>query len=97
MIASNEALATIDGMNSRQRKTLEVIFAKPTAANLQWDRIESLLCAAGCTVIEGSGSRVRFALGEAVATFHRPHPAREAKKYQVDDARAFLTTIGVTP
>ena len=37
------------------------------------------------------------AQGEAVATIHRPHPAKEAKKYQVDDARNFLTSIGVTP
>lgn len=84
-------------MNSKQRKTLDVIFTKPTLATLEWDRIESLLIAVGCKVIEGNGSRVRFVLGEAVATFHRPHPAKEAKKYQVDDARAFLTTIGVTP
>ena len=97
MIASDEAQATIDSMNSRQRKTLDAIFAKPTAANLEWDRIESLLCAAGCSMIEGNGSRVRFALGEAVAAFHRAHRAKEAKKYQVDDARAFLATIGVTP
>ena len=84
-------------MNSKQRKTLDAIFAKPTLAPLGWERIESLLIAVGSNVIEGNGSRVRFVLGEAVATFHRPHPAKETKKYQVDDARAFLTTIGVTP
>ncbi len=84
-------------MNSKQRKTLEAVFAKPTLANLEWDRIESLLITVGCKVIEGNGSRVGFALGDAVATFHRPHPAKEAKKYQVDDARVFLTTIGVIP
>jgi len=84
-------------MNSKQRKTLEAIFAKPPLANLEWIRIESLLIAVGRKVIGGNGSRVRFVLGAAVATFHRPHPAKEAKKYQVDDARFFLTTIGVTP
>lgn len=89
--------AILDRMNSKQSKTLEAVFAKPTKANLEWDRIESLLIAIGCKVIEGNGSRVRFSLGDAVVTFHRPHPAKEAKKYQVDDARVFLTTIGVTP
>ena len=97
MIALHLVKDILDSMNSKQRKTLDVIFTKPTLATLEWDRIESLLIAVGCKVIEGNGSRVRFVMGEAVATFHRPHPAKEAKKYQVDDARVFLTTIGVTP
>ena len=32
-----------------------------------------------------------------IAAFHRPHPAKEAKKYQVEDARLFLERIGVKP
>ena len=32
-----------------------------------------------------------------VARFHRPHPAKEAKRYQVRDAREFLEKIGVKP
>lgn len=84
-------------MNSRHRKTLAVIFAKPTTATLEWTRLESLLLAAGCRLIEGRGSRVRFLHGDRVATFHRPHPAKEARPYQVEDARAFLEQIGITP
>ncbi|MBZ0126419.1 MAG: type II toxin-antitoxin system HicA family toxin [Rhodocyclaceae bacterium] len=84
-------------MNAKHRKTLEAIFAKPTTASLEWARIEALLKAVGCQVIEGRGSRVRFAYGERVASFHRPHPAKEAKPYQVEDARAFLELIGVKP
>ncbi|HES76156.1 MAG TPA: type II toxin-antitoxin system HicA family toxin [bacterium] len=53
--------------------------------------------AAGCVLIEGRGSRVRFAHGLHIAPFHRPHPTKEAKPYQVEDARAFLMLIGVTP
>ena len=30
-----------------------------------------------------------------VATFHRPHPAKEAKRYQVRDARDFLDRMGM--
>jgi hypothetical protein len=48
-------------------------------------------------VIEGRGSRVRFAYGDRIAAFHRPHPVKEAKPYQVEDARAFLESIGVKP
>ncbi len=84
-------------MNSKHRKTLEAIFAKPTTCTLEWSRVEALLIAVGCRVIEGRGSRVRFVHGQAVATFHRPHPAKEAKPYQVEDARAFLERIGVRP
>jgi len=97
MIAFDQVQAILDSMNSKQRKTLDAIFAKPTLTNLEWDHMESLLITVGCKVIEGNATRVRFVLGEAVTTFHRQHPAKEAKKYQVDDARVFLATIRVTP
>ena len=84
-------------MNSKHRKTLEAVFAKPTPNSLEWARVESLLIAVGCDVIEGRGSRVRFTHGGHVASFHRPHPAKGAKPYQVEDARSFLTLIGVEP
>lgn len=84
-------------MNSKHRKTLEAVFARPTTATLEWSRIERLLIAVGCRVIEGRGSRVRFAHGTRIATFHRPHPAKESKPYQVEDARAFLESIGIKP
>ena len=84
-------------MNARHRKTLEAIFSKSTTGTLEWVRIESLFKAIGCEKIEGRGSRVRFAYGERIAAFHRPHPAKEAKPYQVEDVRAFLESIGVKP
>ncbi|MGH8474877.1 MAG: type II toxin-antitoxin system HicA family toxin [Methylococcales bacterium] len=81
----------------RQRKTLETIFNKPPPAALEWHLIESLFLALGANCIEGSGSRVRFELNGVVATFHRPHPQKEAKPYQVLDARRFLIEAGVRP
>lgn len=84
-------------MNSKHRKTLETIFTKPTPATLEWGAIEKLLVAVGCQVIEGRGSRVRFVMGTKVTSFHRPHPVKEAKQYQVEQAREFLDSIGVTP
>ncbi len=53
--------------------------------------------AAGCEVVEGSGSRVKFAKDGHVAAFHRPHPGKEAKRYQVRDARDYLKLLGITP
>ncbi|SEJ24215.1 HicA toxin of toxin-antitoxin [Azotobacter beijerinckii] len=84
-------------MNGKQRSTLEAIFSKPTPASLEWVRIESLFVAAGAKVVEGNGSRVRFELNGVIATFHRPHPDKEAKPYQVRDAKAFLEKAGITP
>jgi hypothetical protein len=84
-------------MNKTHRKTLEAIFRQPIPASLEWRRIESLLQAVGATVIEGAGSRVRFELNGVIGTFHRPHPQKEAKPYQVRDARAFLEKAGVLP
>ncbi len=84
-------------MNTKQRKTLIAIFSKPTPTNIDFKKIESLFTAVGVELIEGSGSRVRFVSGDIVVTFHRPHPHKEAKPYQVRDARSFLQQIGVTP
>jgi hypothetical protein len=84
-------------MNKSHRKTLSDIFSHPVSSTLEWRRIESLFAALGAETIEGSGSRVRFVLNGIIATFHRPHPAKEAKPYQVRDAKAFLENAGVKP
>ena len=84
-------------MNRKHRKTLAIIFTSPASSTLEWNRIEALFNALGAEVIEGRGSRVRFFLNGVVATFHRPHPNKEAKPYQVKDAKAFLKQAGVTP
>lgn len=97
MIALQRVLSYIECMNSRHRKTLQRVFADPVSGTLEWVAIERLLIAAGCKVVEGDGSRVRFVFNGEVASFHRPHPAREAKRYQVREAREFLIRIGVRP
>lgn len=84
-------------MNASHRKTLATIFTDPVAKSLEWRRIEALLIAIGCSVIEGNGSRVRFEKDGHIATFHRPHPTKEAKPYQVRDARLHLENLGVKP
>ena len=84
-------------MNSKHRKTLEDIFTDPSDGNLRWDRIEALLAAVGCRVVEGSGSSVTLEKDGKRAYFHRPHPQREALKYRVAAAREFLVKLGITP
>ena len=84
-------------MNNKHRKTLKAVFAYPKLGVIEWRALESLLVAAGAKVIEGRGSRVRFVYDKVTATFHRPHPEKDAKPYQVRDAQAFLEIIGVKP
>ena len=84
-------------VNNKHRKTLQALLTDPVNGNLEWVRIESLLLALGCRVIEGPGSAVTFENSGHKASFHRPHPGKEALRYRVRDAREFLTSIGVRP
>lgn len=84
-------------MNSKHRKTLEAIFSDPVNGALEWARIEALLVALGCQVLEGSGSSVTFEKGGKRAHFHRPHPQREALRYRVRAVREYLSSLGVRP
>lgn len=84
-------------MNGKHLRTLEALFSVPVLNSLEWTRIEALFVASGARMVEGSGSRVRFELNGVVATFHRPHPSKEAKAYQVRDAREFMEKAGITP
>lgn len=84
-------------MDSKHRRTLEAVFTETASGTIAWTDIESLLLWAGAEVGEGRGSRVRFVCGTEVGTFHRPHLAKEAKRYQVRAARDFLERIGVRP
>ena len=84
-------------MNSKHRKTLEALFSDPVNGNIEWAKIEALLVALGCRVIEGSGSSVTFEKDDKRAHFHRAHPQKEALKYRVKDVREFLIKLGVSP
>jgi hypothetical protein len=84
-------------MNRSHRKTLAAVFAKPIAGNLEWRKIEALFKSAGCQVIEGSGSRTTIVYKDRKATFHRPHPGKDALRYQIRAAREFLEYMGLAP
>lgn len=82
-------------MNNKHRKTLEAIYSNPTPGGLEWRKIEALFVALDAEVIEGDGSRVSFIINDEKADFHRPHPGKEAKRYQVKNAKDFLNRAGI--
>lgn len=84
-------------MNKKQRQTLSKIFAKPERPDIPWNDIESLFVALGAEISEGQGSRIRVALNDVRAVFHRPHPQRVTNKSSVKSVRRFLIESGVTP
>ena len=94
MVAKSDIILS---MNRQHRKTLAAVFADPISGNIEWRRIEALFKAAGCEVIEGSGSRIAVLFESRKATFHRPHPGKDALRYQIRAAREFLENIGVMP
>ncbi len=84
-------------MNSRHKKTLAAIFARPTSASIVFADIEALITSLGGSVLEREGSRVKIVLAGFEWRCHRPHPGKEAKRYQVEEARDLLQRAGVKP
>lgn len=84
-------------VNARHRKTLAAVFARPTSAAIVFTDIEALIRALGGTVVEREGSRVKIVLSEFEWRCHRPHPGKEAKRYQVEELRELLERAGVKP
>ena len=84
-------------MNTRQRKTLRAIFDRPTSASNAFADIESLIVGLGGEVHEREGSRVKIVLKGEQWRCHRPHPGKEAKRYQVEEDRELLERVGVEP
>lgn len=82
---------------SKHARTLRAIFATPVPSNLPWADVEALLRSLGAEISEGRGSRVRVALGEVRAVFHRPHPQKEADQGSARSMRRFLNEAGFTP
>ena len=82
-------------MNKKQRQTLKRIFERTERADISWLDIESLFIALGADISEGRGSRVRVALNEVRAVFHRPHQNHVTNKGAVKSVRRFLQEAGV--
>lgn len=84
-------------MNAKHRKTLAAIFARPTLASIPFAEIEALIKTLGGTLTEREGSRLKIELQGEQWRCHRPHPGKEAKRYQVEEARELLERVGVRP
>ena len=84
-------------MKARQLKLLNKIFATPTSATLIWSDIEALLVSFGCEVDEKAGSAIKIFYRDELLFLHRPHPQKEAKRYQVREVKEFLSRIGIKP
>jgi hypothetical protein len=82
-------------MNSRHKKTMELIARNPIQADVLWSDIEKLFVALGAEISEGSGSRLRVKLNGIRAVFHRPHPQKTTDKGVVNSVRRFLENAGV--
>ena len=96
MLALLLVSAIICSVNSKHRKTLEALLAEPINGNIEWARIEALLVALGCRVIEVPGAAVTFEHNGRKANFHCRHPAKEALRYRVKAVREFTEKIGVS-
>lgn len=94
MLAVN---AIICGVNKKQLKTLNIIFAKPTLPSVVFADIEALIISLGGSIQEREGSRIKITLNAERWHCHRPHPGKEAKRYQVEEARDLLERVGVKP
>jgi hypothetical protein len=84
-------------MKARHKSTLHEVFKRPTHGGIVFAEIESLVVALGGEIREGAGSRVVFELSGSRRYLHRPHPGKDAKKYQVEEVREWFIELGVTP
>ncbi|BDB15047.1 type II toxin-antitoxin system HicA family toxin [Acidithiobacillus ferrooxidans] len=76
---------------------MQALFRQPTSGTVAFADIEALILALGGEVLEREGSRVKITLNGEQWRCHRPHPGKEAKKYQVEEARELLERVGVKP
>lgn len=84
-------------MSKKNDRTLAAIFADPLPANVKWRDVEALFRTLGGELIEGRGSRVTVLLGDAKATFHRPHPRPDADRGALRSVRRLLLQVGIRP
>ena len=84
-------------MKRKHRKTLELIFSKPTSANINWKDIEALFVALDGELTEREGSRIGVRLFNQRRVFHRPHPSPKTDKGAIVSIRKWLKENGVEP
>jgi len=87
----------IQRMKAKHRKTLELIFSRPTPAGIKWIDAVALFVELGAEITEREGSRVAVALFGQVNVMHRPHPSPDIDKGAVASIRRWLEENGIKP
>ncbi|RUA05431.1 MAG: HicA protein [Gammaproteobacteria bacterium] len=82
-------------LNSKQKKTLEKLQAKPVLNSIKFNEVDKLLIALDCKRAESKGSAIIFSLDGKHLSIHRPHPNNEILKYVVKNIQEFLKETGV--
>ena len=80
-------------MRAKHRRILEAVFAIPTRRGIVFSDIDLVITIGD--VREGEGSRVVFELSGSRRCLHRPHPGKEAKKYQVEELHEWFRQLEV--
>jgi hypothetical protein len=89
--------AIASAMNNKHARTIGAIFHTPTLCGIVFADIEALIVAMGGEAREGAGSRIAFELFGQRRYMHRPHPGKEARRYQVEALRQWFIELGVEP
>ncbi|USX17136.1 type II toxin-antitoxin system HicA family toxin [Oxalobacteraceae bacterium OTU3CAMAD1] len=84
-------------MRRKHQRTLELVFARPTSANVRWADVEALFIELGASVEEREGSRVLVRLFGERRVFHRPHPEPMTDKGALASIRKWFEENGVKP
>jgi len=84
-------------MKRKHQRTLELVFARPTSANVRWADVEALFIELGASIEEREGSRVLVRLFGERRVFHRPHPEPVTDKGALTSIRRWFEDHGVKP
>lgn len=85
----------MQSMKRKHKRTLDLIFTRPTPGNIHWEDVLSLFRELGAEISEREGSRVGVRLFGDRRVFHRPHPAPETDKGAVESIRKWFEANGV--
>lgn len=77
-------------MNNKQRKTFEKIMTTPVLASVEFDEVVKCMVAMGYTFEQREGSRTAFIIKGEELSIHKPHSAKELKKYMVRNLQQFI-------
>jgi len=84
-------------MKSKPRKTLELIFSRPTPSSVKWLDLQALVVELGGEATEREGFRVAIYLFNQIRVLHKPHPTPDVNKGAVASILKWFEENGVKP